>query len=471
MKPAGIVSSVSPKDSEGRQRGGSHVAVALVVVSLFLGWTSRAEESSPGATHALLINGGSKPAVNYQSHLHHLQDMVKLLEKRGLPKERIHIFSADGEDDAPDLAVRGLPVSGFWLIEGTRTGRLLRPATEVTDTRWEGVALHPARGDALREWFKAARKQLPAGDRLLIFVTDHGTINRENLDNGAISLWEEELTVEELGKLVARLRPGVRAVMVMSQCYSGTFSNVIYRTGSSEPSGEVCGFFSTTRDLRAYGCFPEGRDRDRMGHAFHFIDALDHHATTAGAHLEVLVTDDTPDVPLRTSDLYLERIVSEEAEAHGVEVEALVDGLLAEAWLDRAAWEEEIRLLDRIGDAFGTFSPRSLAEVETYESELPPLIERMKTLAKRWKTTLTAVKEENLGSLLSERSEWQDRLQEQTLKDLDAEGRKALLMELLPQLRSHARGQTELWGRIEVLREGLKHADRSDEQSCRAPHS
>ena len=32
-----------------------------------------------GTTHALLINGGSKPNANYLSHLNHLQDLVQLL--------------------------------------------------------------------------------------------------------------------------------------------------------------------------------------------------------------------------------------------------------------------------------------------------------------------------------------------------------------------------------------------------------
>jgi len=408
-------------------------------------------------THALLINGGSKPQSNYQSHLHHLQEMVELLEERGLPRERIHIFSADGEDKAPDLAVRDTLPQQFWLLEGTKVGRRLRPRTQLTDTRWEGMTLHPARREPLQEWFEEARRELTPGDRLLIFVTDHGTGNKDDPDNGAISLWQDELTVQEFRQLLARLRPGVRTVMVMSQCYSGTFAGAIL-DGSAEPSGDACGFFSTTRDLRAYGCYPEGRDRDRIGHAFHFIDALDRHPTTAGAHLEVLITDDTPDVPVRTSDLYLERLLGAEAGARGLEVEVLVDRLLAEAWRERAAWEAEIRLLDRIGDIFGTFSPRSLAELEAYGARLPPLIEEMKTYAKRWNTALVSLKEENLRGLLSERPEWRERLEEKTVKTLDAEGRKALLAELLMQLEWRALDQGEMWQRLEDLRDCARRA-------------
>lgn len=154
--------------------------------------------------------------------------------------------------------------------------------------------------------------------------------------------------------------------MLMSQCISDTFANSMDLGGLAEPFGDVCGFFSTRRDLRAHGCYPEGRDRDKIGHAFNFINALTRQATTTDAHLEVLVTDSTPDVPLRTSDVYNERILSQTATARGMTVLALVYSLLAKAWRDRAAWEPQIRLLDRIGEAFGAFSPRSLAELSPY---------------------------------------------------------------------------------------------------------
>jgi thiol-disulfide isomerase/thioredoxin len=432
--------------------------LALAILCLAVTVASGEEASSPGVTHALLINGGSKPASNYQSHLHHLQDMVELLEGRGLPRERIHIFSADGEALTPDLAVRDVGPPNFWLIVGTSIGKRLRPSTEVTDTRWDGMNLKPARKGALRKWFEAAPERFDPGDRLLLFVTDHGTGNKQEPDNGAISLWREKLTVEEFKVLLALLPAGVRTVMVMSQCYSGTFANAMFDDGSSEPSGGVCGFFSTARDLRAYGCYPEGRDRDRIGHAFRFIDALDRQSTTSDAHLEVLITDSTPDVPLRTSDTYLERLLAKAAVSRGVTVAVLADELLAEAWRDRAAWEPEIRLLDRLGDAFGTFSPRSLAEVDTYDGELPALIERMKTFSERWKMTVVSLKEENLKRFSSERADWTRRLGTPALQALDADGRKALVAELLPELERFARDQPEIWNRLEDLRDRARRA-------------
>jgi hypothetical protein len=169
---------------------------------LVAGMAHAAQDATTGATHALLINGGAKPASNYQSHLHHLQDMIVLLRTRGIPSQRIHIFSADGTAEGADLAVRDCAPEGYSLIAGTRTGRALRPSIELTDTRWPLQTVEPATEEALERWFRAAGSRLAAGDRLLLFVTDHGTGRSKNAEENAISLWGEELTVSELRRLL-----------------------------------------------------------------------------------------------------------------------------------------------------------------------------------------------------------------------------------------------------------------------------
>ena len=169
---APIISSEAASRSHHRLKRLGCLLATLCLVAVAPAFTVDARRE---VTHALLINGGWQPRSNYQSHLHHLQDMVELLEQRGLPRKRIHVFSADGADNAPDLAVRDALPPGFWLIAGTKVGRRLQPRTELTDTIWEGLTLRPARKAALRKWFEAARRALASGDRVLIFVTDHGT--------------------------------------------------------------------------------------------------------------------------------------------------------------------------------------------------------------------------------------------------------------------------------------------------------
>jgi thiol-disulfide isomerase/thioredoxin len=401
--------------------------------------------------HALLINGGDTPDSNYLSHFHHLEDMVETLRRRGVPPERIDVFSADGEDPAPDLATRGVPPADFWILEGTRVGERLRPPVKVVDSRWPGVTLHPARQADLRAWFEGPGRRLGPGDRLLVFVTDHGTPAEAGPEGAAIVLWREKLTVGQWRELLARLAPGVQVSMVMSQCFSGAFASAM-AAPSAEPSGDVCGFFSTTADQKAYGCYPEGRDRDRIGHAFHFIEALGRTDTGAEAHAEVLVDDDTPDVPLRTSDVYLGRLIGAEANSRGIESAALVDSLLAEAWRHRAAWEPEIRLLDRMGTAFGTFSPRRLGEIAEQEAQLEALTRQMSTYADTWKSALTGLQETELRRFAKDLPEWQPRLERAALDKQTAAERAALLGELLPALIAHARQQPEAWAKLEGFR-------------------
>ncbi len=451
---------VSRTTCTGDKGPGWFVAVCLLIAVAVLSChpLPSAAAASSGVTHALLINGGSKPALNFQSHLLHLQDMVDTLELRGVPIERIHIFSADGDDAAADLAVRDTLPDHFWLIEGTEIGKRLKPKVELTNTHWEGMALQPATKAALEKWFASAGNRLRTGDRLLIFVTDHGTGNTEDPDNGAISLWEDAIDVREFRELLAMLPPEVQTVMVMSQCYSGTFAAVIDGAGFQAPDGRACGFFSTTRDLMAYGCYPEGRDRDRLGHAFRFINALARHSRTEEAHWEVLLTDDSPDVPIRTSDVYLERVIAREAERRRLEFDDMADRLLSIAWRMGGTWEREIRLLDRIAGAFGTFSPRTLAELEAYAKDLPPLIEQMKTFAKRWKTALIAVKEENLVAFTEDHPLWKARLDKAEIEALDSEARKKLLAELLPKLKAHTENRPELSQRLARLRENAAAA-------------
>ena len=151
------------------------IAAALVSVHVTFGAAlATAAPAGQGAVHALLINGGHDPSSNYLSHLQHLRRMVDVLRQRGLPPDRIHVFSADGEDPAVDLATRATAPKDFWLIEETTLGRRLKPSVQLVDTEWRATQLHPARLENLRAWFDQARFAIPAGDKLLVFVTDHG---------------------------------------------------------------------------------------------------------------------------------------------------------------------------------------------------------------------------------------------------------------------------------------------------------
>jgi thiol-disulfide isomerase/thioredoxin len=314
------------------------------------------------------------------------------------------------------------------------------------------VKLHAARLEDLRQWFDSARTHILPGDSLLVFVTDHGGPARRGPGTGTISLWHQELTVREFRSLLDRLPPRVRVVTVMSQCYSGAFAELMYDRGTDQPSGNTCGFFSTSFEDKAYGCYPESEDHDRIGYAFEFIEALRHERTATEAHVQVVRSDDTPDKPRRTSDAYLWRLISDEAAARRVDPDELVDSLLAAAWRRGVVWEPELRLLDAIGHTFGTFSPRSLRELKSREDDLATQAEQSKTYSRRWNAALVEVQESLLSAFLAVNPAWRASLEPRSIDQFPPDERAVLLARFLDELYAYAR-QSDIWPKLERFRE------------------
>ena len=410
--------------------------------------------------HVLMLNGGGSKAMNYQSHLLHVQQLLDVLFHAGVRPERVSVFSADGPDPAEDLAVREVqPEPEFWLLRGTRLEHQLATPITYANSSVPGVELRAATKDNLRRWFKHAHRALGGRDTLLLYVTDHGQKNRDDPLNNSITLWgpNESLSVSELRELLGRLRPTVRVVMLMSQCYSGAFAHLVSLHPPDPPAGNLCGYFSSTADRPAYGCYPENRGKENVGHSFHFIQALATLRRFPDAHAQVLVRDATPDVPLRSSDAYLDDLLRRKAAESGTEPTALVDGLLREAWRDKAAWEPEIRLLDRIGHAFGCFSPRSLAELDGMQAV--DITDKLKTYKSAWETSLRSLAGENLDRFIAASADWKERTQPERVAALDAAGTRALARALLTDLTAYTDGDATTARRLAVLRKKTEVAE------------
>ncbi|MBI3770264.1 MAG: redoxin family protein [Deltaproteobacteria bacterium] len=394
--------------------------------------------SSASATmrvHAVLVNGGGRRETNYRSHLQHVRTLVALLTTAGVRREQIVVFSADGADPAADLATReDEPVRGAWILPRSAAGPL-GPQTDYVSSALEGYTLRPAHVEALRAWFAEEGTRLRAGDTLLFYVTDHGDKNEKDTTNNTITLWGEALSVDDLQGLLATVDPGVRVVLVMSQCFAGAFARLMYRAADDAlPTGQVCGFFSAPSDRPAYGCYAENRGKEGVGHSHHFLRALAELGRFSEAEQRVLVTDDSPDVPHSTLDVFVGDRLRAAAEAAGEEPRQYADGLIATAWRQPAAFEPAIRLLDRIGQAFGSFSPRSLAELDEQARALPELSARLKTYADRWRDALESLRVENFARFLDAEPAWRPRLAATALAALNADDRRATVRTLLVAL-------------------------------------
>ena len=409
----------------------------------------------PLRIHAVLINGGGSPNKNYQSHVLHVRELIELLASHGVPEERITVFSSDGADPAPDLAVRAPePEGNFWLIEGLPVGRRLASKVRFENSTFGSYRVYPAQQAALENWFEAAAEFLAPGDTLLVYVTDHGTKNRDDLTDNAIVLWGEELSVRGFRELLARLPRGVRVVALMSQCFSGSFANVIYDSdGSGEPDGSVCGYFSSTAARQAYGCYAENQGRYNVGHSFRFFEAMRETPALPEAHARVLVADQTPDVPNRTTDLYLERLLERAAEERGLKVAELKEQLLEVAWDDGAGRWEEVALLEEVSQAFGSLNTASLDELRRERSRLGRLRTRLATHARRWSIALADLKRENFSRFLRKNPEWRTLLEAEVLDALDDQDRAGLRGDLLKALGEFTASDLTMQIRLETMRD------------------
>lgn len=405
-----------------------------------------------------MINGGGSPFINYQSHMLHVQDLLEILRSSGVAADEITIFSSDGNDPGADLAARQpAETEELWRIKGTGLEQILRPVT-YESSALDGMDLQPASRGALQAWFAGSGAVLDDGDTLLLYVTDHGEKNDKDPSNNTITLWGgESLSVTDLRAMLDTLDPDVRVVMLMSQCFSGAFANLMSKDDAL-PEGNVCGYFSSTAMRPAYGCYAENLGRKNVGHSFHFMQALVETGRFDRAHDKVLYTDATPDVPLRTSSVFARERLNAAAKRAGENGRAFADEILATAWTDRGAWETEIRQLDRIGHAFGYFSPRSLAELDEQAKQLPEISKHLRSVAGAWQATRGDANAAAITRLLEDDPTWKERLSPQTLGELDRAEIPELTAALLAALEERAAGHLRQDERLQTIHERAEKA-------------
>lgn len=314
-------------------------------------------------TDAILLNGGGSAQSNYFSHHLHIRMLRELLVRRGLPAQQISIFSSDGQDSSPDqLISKSTPLS--WLFKGSQEEQLVN-STKLINTVLKGHKMHPARRNVMkRELRKLARRirRRKKPSTVLLFVTDHGTPGKGPLGN-KIELWNQQLDVRQLRDMLRPIGRKHRVISVMSQCYSGGFANLMY-TRRWKVQGNRCGFFSTLSTREAYGCFPETARANRVGHAYRMIRAMRDARTFAEAHNRILLMDQTPDVPLATSDVYLEDVMRKAARRRRTNKIRLIDRTLKSVWRRRPRdLRADIKMLSHIKRRFQLPNHRYLRTV------------------------------------------------------------------------------------------------------------
>ncbi|HZP84308.1 MAG TPA: hypothetical protein VFB21_21880 [Chthonomonadaceae bacterium] len=167
---------------------------------------------------------------------------------------------------------------------------------------------------------------------LFLYFTGHGSPDEGDRENNAYDLWgkDERLSVRDLAAQIARLPASVPVTLVMVQCFSGAFGNLIFEGG--DPKGKVidrdiAGFFATIKERPAAGCTPEVNEAEYHDFTSYFFAALtgrdrvgrrvtgadyngDGRVGMDEAYCYALANDESIDIPVCTSDVFLRRFVT-----------------------------------------------------------------------------------------------------------------------------------------------------------------
>ena len=273
----------------------------------------------------ITIGGGGEPRSNQASLEANVNFFKDVLQRSIGPRRQHSIFFADGSDSKADVQ--------FELDNDTRSKSMqllsnlnrLPPANiayrDHQVTGYEGAS-RPA---LIRSRMEQIARKAKAGDRVLIYVTAHGGKGSDKDPfNTTIYCWNKStISVREFSGWLDQFSVDVPVIMVMAQCYCGGFSHTLFSGGNEEdgPAKHLrVGFFAQQHNLQAAGCRPDVKNDEEFSSYFWgamvgnsrsgkpMTDAdlnKDRQVSFDEAYAHAVITSETIDIPLRSSDVLL----------------------------------------------------------------------------------------------------------------------------------------------------------------------
>ncbi len=329
--------------------------------------------------HLLTIGGGPNPEGNQVSLERNVVYLQRVLDRMKISDIEQRILFADGADPTPDLqfeADRDSEELRMLLAE------MIGPADGMgVDYRSSSLPIvhGTAEFSSIDQSLRQLAETLSPDDRLIVYFTGHGGPPRGEAgsaaarggrrgapgagrgrgprrpsipNNNILHLWNDgTMSVVEWTERLDELSADVPVVAVMVQCYSGGFGNFIFKGGN--PANGLaphprCGFFSTVPDRVAAGCTPKVNEAEYREYSSYFFEALcgetrvgdqvsppdydqDGQTSFLEAHAYTVLTADTIDIPVRTSDVYLRQISSTTSREGLLTADSPISELLANA--------------------------------------------------------------------------------------------------------------------------------------------
>jgi hypothetical protein len=273
------------------------------------------------APNFLVMAGGGAPAYNEIALEKNVLYFQRSLQAMGLDPAIASTYFANGNDG--QATVRYLNASRQQRFKVPEIPHLLGASTVDNFQGWMERTLRAA-------------AQIPQGSAearpIFFYFTGHGSHNRSNENNNAMILWGEQyLSVQKLTEQLDQLPTAVPVVTVMSQCYSGSFANLIYEGGDPDRPVAIqtrCGFFATIKSRPSVGCTPEVNEADYRDYSSSFFAGLsgqsrtgqavasadynqDDRVSYAEAHAFAKVDEQTTDLPVSTVEVWLQEKVGQ----------------------------------------------------------------------------------------------------------------------------------------------------------------
>ena len=306
-------------------------------------------DKAGGKSHSnpfLTIGGGSSPTgnqVSLEKNILYLQRMLKDLDLAEAPHA---IYFADGNDKGRDLQFMDpkfrIPKINQILAGLTGSTKGLTNQYRTNEIKANG----PSKADIVSKWFDQEGKKLTKDDHLMLYFTGHGGKGEKKKPfNTVMYLWQDRnFRVAEFVKELDKLNKDVPVTIVMVQCYSGGFANLIFKEGDTSKGlsdHTRAGFYSTTHTRVAAGCTPDIREENYREYSTYFWEALygqtrlgkkvrkpdynkDGKTSMAEAHAYTIIRSTTIDIPVKTSDVFLRHFSRTKQPEKGEKVDGLI---------------------------------------------------------------------------------------------------------------------------------------------------
>ena len=311
-----------------RRLTGSNVCQLLLVATAWL----LGAQLALATDYFITLGGGPSREENQASLEANVLFFKQIIKDKHPEPMRHDIFFAHGDDPAADVQVMAEKAKESALPATDLLSSLYRrrPSNrqEVTYRNHHVTEITGALDPQLiREDLEKLAKTATSHDRLIIYVTAHGNPGPEDDPfDTSIDCWDsKKITAREFSGWLDKLPADVPVVMVMAQCYCGGFGRLIFQD-LDESKGFTkrpwVGFFAQQHDLPAAGCRPDiehdeefssyfwgaiaGRRRSGANIGNCDLDG-DSVVSFAEAFAYAVTADDTIDIPLRTSEVFLRK--------------------------------------------------------------------------------------------------------------------------------------------------------------------